>query len=314
MARELMAVMVMGGLLAVSHVIAILLAIPFSAQEVSAFEDPNDVRNAVFYFVLILAFTAVILILIKRKREGVLRYIILGAIAFTMVFVFSVPFWYAFFFIGSPWRDIVSSIATWSLALGLTYALLRYPEWYVVDAAGLSVAAGVTAIVGISFGILPALVFLIALAIYDALAVYKTKHMITLADAVTGLRLPILLVIPKKLPFSFLKQPRLKDQLAQGEERPAMFMGLGDIIIPGILVVSAFANLPSVLTSFGVPANLLVSLATLLGTLTGFGLLMKLVLSGRPQAGLPLLNTGAILGYIIAYSAFYGDLTFGIVI
>lgn len=314
MARELAAVVVMGALLAVSHIIAILLAIPFSAQEVSAFEDPNDVKNALFYFLLILTFTAIILILIKRRREGVLRYIILGVIAFTMVFVFSVPFWYAFFFLEDAQRHIVSNAATWALALGLTYALLRYPEWYVVDAAGLSVAVGVTAIVGISFGILPALVFLIALAVYDALAVYKTKHMITLADAVTGLRLPILLIIPKRLPFSFLGQPSLKDQLARGEERPAMFMGLGDIIIPGILVVSAFANLPSVLTSFGVPANLLVSLATMLGTLVGFALLMKLVLGGRPQAGLPLLNTGAILGYVIAYSAFFGDLTFGIVI
>jgi presenilin-like A22 family membrane protease len=314
MARELMAVLVMGALLAASHVVALLLAVPFAAQEVTAFEDPNDVKNAIFYFVLILAFTALVLVLIKRRRESVLRYIILGAIAFTMVFVFSVPFWYAFFFLGSPWRDIASFIATWALALGLTYALLKYPEWYVVDAAGLSVAAGVTAIVGISFGILPALVFLIALAAYDAVAVYKTKHMITLADAVTGLRLPILLVIPKRLPYSFLHQQGLREQLDRDEERPAMFMGLGDIIIPGILVVSAFANLPSSLTPFGLPTNLLVSLATLLGTLVGFGLLMKLVLSGKPQAGLPLLNSGAIVGYIIAYSALYGDITFGIVI
>ncbi len=171
-----------------------------------------------------------------------------------------------------------------------------------------------TAIIGISFGVLPALVFLIALAAYDAVAVYKTKHMITLADAVSGLRLPILLVIPKRLPYSFLQQKRLTEQLDEGEERAAMFMGLGDIIIPGILVVSAFANLPNAITSLGIGANLLVAMATLIGTMIGFALLMRFVLTGRPQAGLPLLNGGAILGYLASYYLFYGDLTFGIVI
>ncbi|MFQ5837961.1 MAG: presenilin family intramembrane aspartyl protease PSH [Thermoplasmata archaeon] len=314
MARELVAVVVMGALLAISHIIALLLAVPFTAQELSVFEDPNAVTNAVFYLILILAFTAMVLVLIKHRREGLLRYVILGAIAFTMLFVFSVPLSYAFFFLEAPWNDIVSFGATLALALGLTYALLKYPEWYVVDAVGLSVAAGVTAIIGISFGILPALVFLIALAVYDAIAVYRTKHMITLADAVSGLRLPILLVIPKRLPYSFLAQPSLREELGRGEERAAMFMGLGDIIIPGILVVSAFANLQPNLSSLGVTANVLVALVTLLGTLGGFALLMKLVLSGRPQAGLPLLNAGAIVGYLISYSAFYGDLTFGIVL
>ncbi|MEE9236500.1 MAG: presenilin family intramembrane aspartyl protease PSH [Thermoplasmata archaeon] len=314
MARELAAVVVMGGLLALSHVIALLLSIPFTAEELQAFEDPNAVTNAIFYFILIVAFSAVVLILVKWRREGILRYFILGAIALTMVFVFSVPLSYAFSFLPSPWQDISSLAATLAVVVGLTYALLKYPEWYIVDAAGLAVAAGVTAIVGISFGVLPALVFLVALAVYDAIAVYKTKHMLTLADAISGLRLPILLVIPKRLPYSFLRQERLREQLDRGEERAAMFMGLGDIIIPGILVVSAFANLPDGVTYLGVGANLLVALITLLGTLVGFSLLMKFVLSGRPQAGLPLLNSGAILGYIVSYYLFYGDLTFGIVI
>ncbi len=55
-------------------------------------------------------------------------------------------------------------------------------------------------------------------------------------------------------------------------------------------------------------------MATLLGTIVGFSLLMRFVLRGKPQAGLPLLNSGAILGYLISYYIFYGDLTFGIVI
>lgn len=314
MAREVPAVAAMGGLLILANVAALLLAIPLRAANVQAFEDPNAVTNALLYIVLIIGFTVAVLFLIRRRREAVLRYVILAAIALTLVFVFNIPLFYAFFFLPDPWRDVVSLLATGAVAVGLVYALLRRPEWYVVDATGLAVAAGVAAIIGISFGVLPALVFLGALAVYDAVAVYKTRHMLTLADAVSGLRLPILLVVPKRLPYSFQRQPRLQEQLDAGEERAAMFMGLGDVIIPGILVVSAFANLPDAVAYGGVGANLLVALVTLLGTLVGFAVLMRFVLTGRPQAGLPLLNGGAILGYLLAYLLLYRDLTFGIVI
>lgn len=79
-----------------------------------------------------------------------------------------------------------------------------------------------------------------------------------------------------------------------------MFMGLGDLIIPGVLVVSAFAYTES----------LAVAIGTLLGVLVGFTVLMRFVMSGRPQAGLPLLNAGAILGYIVAYVVVFRDLGF----
>jgi presenilin-like A22 family membrane protease len=92
-----------------------------------------------------------------------------------------------------------------------------------------------------------------------------------------------------------------------------MFMGLGDIIIPGILVVSAFVTLADrSVTVGGVAGNFLVAVATILGALVGFAVLMRFVLRGNPQAGLPLLNSGAILGYLVAYVAVYRDLGFGI--
>ena len=311
MAREGGAILALAGLLVAAHLVALLLATPFIEADVQAFQNPDDVTNALYYFVLILAFTAVVLVLVRKRREGILKYVILGAITITMLFVFSIPFALAFGFLPEPWASLAATQGTLLLSFGLAYALLKYPEWWVVDATGFAVAAGVTAIIGISFGILPALVFLIGLAIYDAIAVYRTKHMIALADAVTGLRLPILLVIPKSLPYSFRDQPGLQDELDEGVERAAMFMGLGDIIIPGILVVSAFAFLDPVVTSLGVSTNLLVALATMLGTLLGFTLLMRFVMSGRPQAGLPLLNTGAILAYLASYYVIYRDLGFG---
>ena len=38
---------------------------------------------------------------------------------------------------------------------------------------------------------------------------------------------------------------------------------------------------------------------------------MRYVATGRPQAGLPLLNGGAILGFLLTYLVVFQDLKFG---
>ena len=88
--------------------------------------------------------------------------------------------------------------------------------------------------------------------------------------------------------YSFLKHKNLHEQLEGKKEREAMFMGLGDIIIPGTLVVSSKISM-----------GWSVGLGALVGSLIGFMVLMSFVLKGKPQAGLPLLNGGAILGFLI---------------
>lgn len=292
------------------QLVAIMLAVPFKAEGFQAFSNPEDPLNPILYIFFILIFTFAILTIVKYKRKNIIRYMVLGAVAMTMFYVFWLPLWYAFFFL-TLMRDIIAILSSLSLAIGLTFVLYKYPEWYVVDLVGLIVAAGATAILGISLAILPSMILLIALALYDALSVYKTKHMITLADSVTELRLPVLLVIPKTSSYSFLKQKGLKDELKKGE-RDAMFVGLGDLVIPGILVVSAFTFLHPYEIFSGMYTNFLVSISTLIGSLIGFFILMKYVLKGNPQAGLPLLNSGAIIGYLISYVVLYQNLTFGI--
>ena len=76
-------------------------------------------------------------------------------------------------------------------------------------------------------------------------------------------------------------------------------MGLGDIVMPGILVVAVY---------YSVPDALWVSIGTMLGTLVGFVVLMRYVLGGNPQAGLPLLCGGAIGGYLISSLLLFGEL------
>jgi presenilin-like A22 family membrane protease len=234
----------------------------------------------------------VILLVSKFWKKQAVKIIFLGAIALLDVYVF---------------YSLLATVLSVGLSLGLSLAasavilvmLVKNPEWYVIDTSGILSAFGAIALVGISLSISVVLVFLIAMAIYDAIAVYKTKHMIDLASTSLEQKLPVLFIIPKKRGYSFAKEVKsLKEKLRTGEKRDAFFVGLGDVVIPGILVVSAFHNLAS--------NGLLMAISVMLGMLAGFIVLTTFVLKGKPQAGLPFLCTGAILGYLLASYLIFG--------
>ena len=295
---------IMGFLFAVSQLGALFMASAFLGPEEQIFQNPNDPLIPVIYIALVIGFTFGVLYIIKKHRENLVRIIFLGAVAYTIFFVL-------FIMLSSVVVGIVATVASAGATAVITYYLVKKPEWYVIDASGILMSIGVTALFGVSLSILPVMILLIVLAAYDAISVYRTKHMIALADGVTQMKLPILLVIPKKRGYSYIQQKPLKQQLDEGDEREAMFMGLGDLIIPGVLVISAFNFLPS--DAIGVfTGNLLVALGTLVGAIVGFATLMTFVIKGRPQAGLPLLNGGAILGYVLSYVLVYESLSLGI--
>lgn len=290
----------------VAQIGALLMVEGALGEEYQAFEDPNDPMIPIYYIVAIVLFTFLVLYIIKKRKESVVRVIFLGAVAYTMMIVL----WAAFSALALGVAAFLLSVAVTAV---LTYLLVKKPEWHVIDITGMLVAIGVIGILGISLTILPVLILLIALAVYDAVSVYGTKHMVALADGVTSMRLPILLVVPKKLEYSYMEQKPLKQELDEGGERDAMFMGLGDIIIPGVLIASAYYFLDNA-TVVGLPGNLLVAVGTLVGALVGFGVLMRFVLKGNPQAGLPLLNGGAIAGYAASYLIVFGDLSLGVTV
>ena len=306
MEASVKSVLAMAAIFAVAQLGAILMAATILGPEEMVFEDPDDPLIPVYYIIAIIGFTFAILYIMKKKRESLVRVVFLGAVIYTIFFVFLLVLVVVLpIFI----LALVTSIA---IAGILAYLLLKKPEWYVVDTAGIIMAIGVIGILGISLSILPVLILLALLAVYDAVSVYGTKHMVSLAEGVTDMKLPILLVVPKKRGYSYVEAKPLHEQLEKGEEREAMFMGLGDVIIPGVLVISAFAFLPQDLMIGGIAGHLLVSLGTMVGTLAGYAMLMRFVMRGRPQAGLPLLNGGAIAGYLVSYLLVYGDLSFGI--
>ncbi|MEA1943857.1 MAG: presenilin family intramembrane aspartyl protease PSH [Euryarchaeota archaeon] len=272
----------MAGFIIIVQVLALAMAVPMETEGMRAFENPSSVWNPIYYIILILVFTAFILFVIKINKKYILHAIILFAVAATIYYVFII-------FI-DPTLSLILTVL-------LTALLYKFPEWYVVDITGVLVGAGASAIIGISLAIVPTLLLLILLTIYDIISVYKTKHMIALAEGVMDIRAPILFVVPKRKDYSFVK---CDFDAEKGEERGAYFMGLGDAVMPTILVVSAnifihegYVQLP-LLGSVTLPAIL-----AAIGTLLGYVVLMVVVMKGKPQAGLPFLNTGAIIGYVI---------------
>jgi len=280
---------------------AVLLA-PVFLPEQAAFPDPDNVVNPLIYVAMVIVMTAFILLLIKYGGERIVQIIFFTAVFITMMYVVA-P---VLSLVIDDWSIIIPMAAIVSI-LALV-ALLKSGEWYIIDSIGLILAIGVTALLGMSLSILPILVLLIVMAVYDAISVYKTKHMVALAEGVIPLRLPVLFVVPKERGFSMRQVEETGLVKEEGEERDAYFMGLGDTVIPGLLVVSASLYLPET-GSFLLTANLWAAIGAMLGGLAGYACLMRLVASGKPQAGLPLLNSGAILGYIAAYVIVYGTVS-----
>jgi presenilin-like A22 family membrane protease len=242
--------------------------------------DPKEVLNIPYVMGMIFLFTAFFLLIIKLNKTWVLRIIFFFVVAMTLFYGLSV---------------ILPALIALALAALLTVFLYIYPEWWMIDTIGLPIAVFAAWLFGINIWVLWILVLLAILAAYDFISVYKTGHMVTLAEGVMDLKIPILFVIPRKGGYSFREEKEF------GQD--AYYMGLGDAIIPTMLVVSA--NLPSVHGNEFLSAAPRIgfisypALGALIGTLISFAVLSLIIGKGKPHAGLPFLNTGAIGGYLI---------------
>jgi|AntRauMinimDraft_4_1070384.scaffolds.fasta_scaffold00088_6 presenilin-like A22 family membrane protease len=336
---------------------ALALVEPFQESGRQAVEDPQNPTNSVLYFGVMLVATGLMLAAFRYDLDWLIRLLLVGVSVMISWYVFAelVPA-----IVGTFVSDGVANALAIVASLAVGAALLWYPEWYVIDSAGVVMGAGAAALFGISFGLLPALLLLSVLAIYDAISVYGTEHMLDLADGVMDLKIPVVLVIPMTLSYSYLEAGSTDDVLeddresnenapdesatdestadgsaADGSaadggqrddaaaagssdtdaderdtetdaetdadtlERDALFIGLGDAVIPSILVASAAYFLEAgTLSVPGIALNL-PALGAMVGTISGLLVLMYMVLEGRPHAGLPLLNGGAIGGYLL---------------
>lgn len=334
---------------------------PFQQEGHQVVEDTSDPAISIVYLVAIVVVTGLMLLAFRYGGESILRLVIIFAGAYIAFYVFEVlaPDVLSVTVDGAP-----VNVFAWGGALAIGLALYFYPEWYVIDAAGVIMGIGAAGLFGVNFGILPALVLLVVLAVYDAVSVYGTEHMLTLASGAMDMKVPVVLVVPVSLSYSFLgdggpdhvdtvtdnsetEPPESIEEGADTEpidsdrleelgpdgiaelddedierveggvledldedleaalrerlpDRDALFIGLGDAVIPTVLVASAafFVDTgPEI--PLGIASASLSAVTAMGGTLVGLVVLLWMVLKGRAHAGLPLLNGGAIAGYLI---------------
>ncbi len=333
---------------------ALALVGPFEAAGYQPVDDPGNPVNSVVYIAAILVMTGVMLVIIRFGLEWLIRALMVFAAAYISLFVLRVVIPPV---VTVPVSGFGINLLAWLAGGAVGVGLWVYPEWYVVDVAGVLMGATAAGLFGISFGVLPALVLLVVLAVYDAVSVYGTEHMLTLASGVMDLNVPIVLVVPLSLSYSYL-DAEMPDPVADDEstadtdadaspdsvadaaanggaaregaspdseddgrdetvaesegesdvepddvdlDREALFIGLGDAVIPTVLVASAGFFLPQSVPAvdlFGFPVAL-PALTAAAGTIVGLVILLRMVLKGRAHAGLPLLNGGTIAGYLV---------------
>lgn len=290
------------GLMLALQLLALWLLTPFDEAGYEAVDDPSNPAYGAIFVIVILVASGFMLLAFKYDLQSIIR----GAI----IAIAGLITWYVIAAISPPSLlievdGVVLDPIAPVVAIGVMGALVYHPEWYVIDISAILIGAGAAALFGISFSILPIVVLLVILAVYDAISVYKTKHMLTLAEGAMSMRLPVLLVIPLSEDFSTERmnerqQDADEDAIEQAQEMDAIFLGLGDLVIPSILIVTAAGQgLSGAIVSIGGLGIGLEVIGAIVGSLIGLVVLMVLVFRGQAHAGLPLLNGGVILGYLL---------------
>lgn len=250
-----------------TQAIGLITAQSLIAQDVSVTiitDDKQAVENSFGLFGYILLFTAMLIILLRILKGKRLFYVLkaleIMAVFSTSVIVFSIL------------GDLLGVIA------GVTMVALRIllsKNVFLRNVSSIIAGAGAGALIGVSIGVLPAIVFIILLAAYDYIAVFKTKHMVEIAKNVT----------PQNMSFTYAL-PTKEHQFE---------LGTGDVVIPLAFASSVLAeNLQTMTPPAHVVAPILIILASFLGLFLTLEYLSK-----RIGMALPALPPQTVLMVII---------------
>lgn len=276
-------------LFVVSSLFAILLALMLAGQN-SSYSNTSPtagIGTVIIYIVFAIGASFAILFLARRRRLRFMRIIFLFLILYIVFYVVSIVGVYL----------VNTYFQYYLLIFGVTavygYFLIFRNSWIITNLSGFFLSAGVSAVWGTLIGVWAAVLFLIAFAVYDYISVYKTKHMVSLAEVAVNESLPMLFVVPTQ---RGVKMSDVKIGQEDGE-RKAIMLGFGDVALPSILVVSSAMFGRAHLFWFAV----LPVLGGIIGMLFLFSDFVK-----KPAPGLPMINSGVILGFLAAYLAFVG--------
>lgn len=275
----------------------------------------NSAEGAVLYIGWIVIFSVLLLVLLR---------VIKGDWLFTALELFIVVSASFIFFLllitsltGTAYAAIFGQgpsvyVLALSFAFGviLMAAKFKLPRLRNVTAIVASIGVGLA--LGISFGFLAALIFMIILAVYDFIAVFITKHMVTLGNMAVSRNMSLMVMaseieaVPlsnltkserseyKKAKPALAKEGGIMRMLVSRNVAPVAAMtalGTGDLAVPLMLSVAAYK------VYFNFTLSLVVASGGFLGILLTMYILRKYK---RPLPAIPFL----LFGILVALGAF----------
>jgi len=243
-----------------------------------ALENPESIQTSFYLFGYIIVTTIGILILIRFKKS---------VIRILEAFVIFTASWLTFDFI-LPLEIFYFSLGFF-LALALTAWKMFKPSILNQNIAAVVSGSGVGALLGASLGVLPAVVFMLILSVYDFVSVFITKHMVTMAKALTERPSAFTVAAPpnlKALTYTSFKKSRKK-----AKKIHVFQLGVGDMVMPLMFSVSVL-NRFSIINSLG---------AILGSTLALLGLIYFMSKKPRPLPALPFITFGTFAGFILSF-------------
>ncbi|MCS7093711.1 MAG: presenilin family intramembrane aspartyl protease [Candidatus Aenigmarchaeota archaeon] len=235
------------------------------------FESPDDYRNVVFVFFLIILGTLLVLFFIKVKIEivKILENISVFFLT-TTTFSYFLPFFLSL---------IVSSFLVVLSEIRRSYWIKNFLLFLSIPSA--------SAIFGSSLA--PQVVFLLflVLSVYDLLSVYFTGHMVYLAEKLVKKPTAFISVFPARNVRRIIFKKGGK-----GVKLKIFALGAGDYFLPSCFAVS--------LLSIGLKTSIFVVLTTTLSIFIMFYVLGRRDFS-KPLPALPFLLLSSILGFVLSF-------------
>lgn len=244
------------------QVIGLFTAINLIGQQVEVkiiTENPEEIVNAVGLFAYIIGITVVILLLIKfLPSYWVFKLLESLALIGTSFIVF-----------GAIFNDVIDILG----AAFILFIRNKYPKSIASrNASAVVASAGAGALIGVSLGLMPIILFIVLLSVYDLIAVFKTKHMVKMAKH----------VIKQNLAFTFALPTRVH----------VFELGTGDLVIP-LVVASSIIRFWNDLLPMKIIIASAVLFASLIGLVWTLEISQKII--GRPLPALPLQTASMIL-------------------
>lgn len=168
--------------------------------------EPENVSSSLWIFAYVLVGTFVLLFLLKRGWDIVVRFALLVSFFTGSSLTFLSLF-------GDP-----GIFLTFAL---IAFAIFKRDDPFVANFLLLFTIPGIGALLGISLGFTPWLLLLLLMSAYDAVAVFVTKHMVELAQKTSGR-------------FAFMFTFPAGDRL--------LGLGAGDIAFPSAFVCAVLAS------------------------------------------------------------------------